>query len=227
MSQSHIAQAPYGEKPMELTLRYSGPLRSNADSKEKHRIRLKLHDQLETLWSEDGRLKGIYEDWVSLQIAARKGPHFEVNRPLKNPKDLFWRFPLDGYNFIPLITHVHELHCHLRIRLYRKVGPEGVLFVGGDIDNRLKTLLDALQVPNDSAQVPRAEEGSNSPDEWPPIFCLLDDDRAVTKLSVESIKLLAQIPKEHTDLENYVEMEVDVTIEPASPIMGNVDMLFQ
>lgn len=212
---------------MELTLRYSGPLRSNADPKEKHRIRLALHGQLEALWSEDRRLKEIYEDWKNLQIATRKGPHFEVNRPIVGQKNFFWRYPLEGYNFIPLITHVHELHCHLRVRLYRKMGPEGVLFVGGDLDNRLKTLLDALQVPSEQGQVPKAEESGTSPDEWPPVFCLLDDDRAVTKLSIESIKLLTPIPEKHTDSENYVEMEIDVRIEPAGVITGNLDMLFQ
>ena len=214
-------------RAMELTLRYSGLLPSNGSTKEKQDIRLHLHEQLESLWAEDRRLREIYEDLKNLQIPARSGPHFEVDRPIAGPKFFWWRWPLCGYNFIPLVTHVHELHCFLRIRIYRKVGPEGILFAGGDLDNRLKTLLDALQVPSEASQLPKSKQVSNDPSEWPPLFCLLDDDRAVTKLSIESIKLLSPIPPEYSGSENYVEMDIDATIAPASAIMGNVDMLFQ
>ncbi|MQA64336.1 MAG: hypothetical protein GEU76_00300 [Alphaproteobacteria bacterium] len=212
---------------MDLTLRYRGPLRSNAGPVDKQKIRLELHDQLRAFWAEDRRLKEHFAEWKTLQVAARRGQHFEVKRPVVGIRNFYWRYPLQGYNFVPLITHVHELHCHLQIRLYRKIGPGGILFVGGDLDNRLKTLLDALQVPIYEQDVPENENQSESPEDWPPVFCLLDDDSAVTKLSIESIKLLTPVPAELEQPGNYVEMEIDVRIVPATAITGSLDMLFQ
>lgn len=111
--------------------------------REKHEIRLKLHDQLAQYWQQAPRLKDLFADLKGLQIAAR-GPHskFVVDRPLADKTKFWWRYPLGGFDFIPLVTDIHECHCELSIRLYRK--SEGILFEGGDIDNRLKTFFDAL-----------------------------------------------------------------------------------
>ncbi|ART55471.1 hypothetical protein CBP35_11560 [Acidovorax carolinensis] len=66
--------------------------------------------------------------------------------------------------------------------------PRGTLITdGGDIDNRLKTLLDGLRVPR-GAMEGRAEL-PQEPDPLP-FFCLLEDDSLVTKVSVESEQLL-------------------------------------
>lgn len=43
---------------------------------------------------------------------------------------------------------------------------------GGDIDNQLKTLFDALRAPHDVAELP----GGPSDGDQDPLFCLLDDD---------------------------------------------------
>jgi hypothetical protein len=56
----------------------------------------------------------------------------------------------------------------------------------GDIDNRLKTLLDELRIPeageNYSARQPAADED--------PFFCLLEDDKLITRIAVETDDLL-------------------------------------
>ncbi|HOA94424.1 MAG TPA: hypothetical protein PKJ79_11745, partial [Quisquiliibacterium sp.] len=62
---------------------------------------------------------------------------------------------------------------------------------GGDIDNRLKTLLDGLRMPRG------ANEGRQTLLDTPdpvPFFCLLEDDSLVTKVTVESEQLLRPAP---------------------------------
>ncbi len=55
----------------------------------------------------------------------------------------------------------------------------------GDIDNRLKTLLDSFTMP-DQNQTP---DGSPDTGETP-FFCLLEDDKLITGLAVKTDRLL-------------------------------------
>ncbi|MCA1600450.1 MAG: hypothetical protein LC776_01975 [Acidobacteria bacterium] len=67
-------------------------------------------------------------------------------------------------------------------------GPPGAL-VGhaGDIDNRVKTLLDALRIPRESTALPSDDKPL---DGETPFFCLLGEDRLITRLSVDTDRLL-------------------------------------
>lgn len=63
-----------------------------------------------------------------------------------------------------------------------------MILQGGDIDNRIKTLFDALQIPDDCNEVDGApEEGED------PFFCLLQNDSLVTELSVVTDRLLTPL----------------------------------
>jgi hypothetical protein len=121
---------------------------------------------------------------------------------------------------------VNELHCHLHIRLFRPLDKEGIVFDGGDLDGRLKLLFDAMRVPLDESELTtHSAPNTNDSDQWPLFFCLMDDDRAITKLSIQSLKLLTPVPPcPHP--ENYAECDIDVTIMPASPIGGSIDYLY-
>jgi hypothetical protein len=182
---------------MRLTLRYKGPLPAAGSCKNrvgrKHKIRLQLHDQLAAYWQSIHRLKEMHADLKSLQVAKRASDQFVVDRPLADGTKFWWRWPLCGFDFIPLVTEIHRAHCELKFRIYRKT--QGILFEGGDIDNRLKTFFDALQVPKDASQVPTNPSASENPIEWPPLLCLLDNDNMITKLSIESFRLLLQFLK--------------------------------
>lgn len=162
---------------------------------------------------------------MELQIAAL-GAHqqFDVERPVAD-RGLMWRYPLGGYNFVPLANHVHEIHCELDIRIYRKRGYNRLIYEGGDLDNRISTFLDALTVPKELNRFP-AQEVEGGPGKWPIMFCLVDDDKAITKLSIESIRLLTPIPSHIVHQENYAGLDVDVKLKPGTPIMGNYPMLF-
>lgn len=219
------------EPKMELTLRYHGPLVSRGDPFDQQKIRKKIHQQLAAYREMDDRLKSyVWADPKNLQIAALAKSKFDIDRPVLHPRTLFWRYPLCGYDFAPLVSHANELHCHLNIRLYRKLQTGGILFTGGDIDNRLKTFFDALQVPKGREHMPKEDQDNEPPNpkDWPVMFCLLDDDAAITKLTIESIKMLTPIPDEYATNhpENYVEMEIDVLIKPATAIQGSIPLLF-
>ena len=223
MNEAYSRRPLINERPMELTLRYRGILHSAAGANrvaEKHRVRQSLGEQLAQYWKQDSRLDGMYNRWKELQIPARAKGKFVVDRPLKDNSKFWWRFPLCGNNYIPLLTHIQLATCELNIRLYRRLESNGVLYEGGDIDNRLKIFLDALQVPSEPSQVPNDTLSSDNPADWPPIFCLLDDDSAVTKLSITSLKLLGQIPADMNDSENYLELDADVKIVPVTPMLG-------
>lgn len=170
------------------------------------------------------RLRDIKLD--ELQVARRNGKHFDVARPVQGQQSFFWRWPLAGYNFVPVIRHAHELHCHLEIRLFRPLDKEGIVFDGGDLDGRLKLLFDALRVPLDLSELPSLSAPvTDDNSKWPIFFCLMDDDRAITKLSIQSHKLLTPVPA-YPHPENYAECDIDVTIMPAAPITGNIGYLY-
>ena len=157
---------------MEFRLIYEGPLHGQgAKSSHKWEIRRALHPQLQRLWQE---------------------------RPLKDPAARLLAHPAapgqvsvivekGGLLFAPLVTQRLDLYAELSVLLFRQQ-PRGTLITdGGDIDNRLKTLLDGLRVPR-GAMEGRAEL-PHEPDPLP-FFCLLEDDSLVTKVSVESEQLL-------------------------------------
>jgi len=82
------------------------------------------------------------------------------------------------------VTKNNHLTADLDITLLRPGSP-GVLS-GGDIDNRLKTLFDALTIPNKD-QIP----SSDTPDpDASPIHCLLEDDGLITGIRVATDRLL-------------------------------------
>jgi hypothetical protein len=56
----------------------------------------------------------------------------------------------------------------------------------GDIDNRIKTLIDALRIPSANEDY---DQRTPAEDEQP-FFCLLEEDKLITKLTIETDRLL-------------------------------------
>ena len=75
---------------------------------------------------------------------------------------------------------------NLRVTFLRPGYPGQLFGTGGDIDNRMKTLFDALTKPQ-SNQIPQGD--APQPDE-DPFFCLLQDDGLITGMSVVTDRLL-------------------------------------
>jgi hypothetical protein len=77
--------------------------------------------------------------------------------------------------------------CEIDVTLLRQQAPGQLLGDGGDLDNRMKTLFDALRKP--STQEAQQAKIAALPDDEP-IHCLLQDDALVLKVSVETDRLL-------------------------------------
>jgi hypothetical protein len=157
---------------MEFRLIYEGPLYGQgAKSPHKWEIRRALHPQLQRLWQERP-LSDAAETLLAHPPLPAK-PSVIVEK--------------GGLLFAPLVTQRLNLYAELSVLLFRQQ-PRGTLITdGGDIDNRLKTLLDGLRVPRGSME--GRPEIPDAPDPRP-LFCLLEDDSLVTKVSVESEQLL-------------------------------------
>jgi hypothetical protein len=113
--------------------------------------------------------------------------------------------------WVPLVIHSKELHltCQLDIRIKSCAGA-GDILTGGDLDNRLKLLLDALTVPQEE-QFPKTVplKGHDYLNDHF-FFCLLQDDRLVTRLSIRAEPLLAPAP-EGSD-RSWAEVEIGVVV---------------
>ena len=101
----------------------------------------------------------------------------------------------------------YALHCGLDILFLRKEQP-GRLYQAGDIDGRIKTLLDALAMPQNKEQV----LGRTLPVE--PIYCLLEDDSLVSGLRVETERFLTD--QSHAPDYARLTIEVDVRVRQAT-----------
>lgn len=167
-----------GGREMEFRLTYQGRLpaasQTNTRAADKHRIRRALHPQLRSFWKDDPRLRRYME---------------------QKHKEQFWAdllandYERCGYRFLPLVGGpAGDDACALDILFLRRDQPGGLIKSGGDIDNRLKVLLDALRVPGPCKEV--AGE-SPTPDE-DPFFCLMTDDKLITEIKVTTDRLLTQ-----------------------------------
>ena len=78
---------------------------------------------------------------------------------------------------------------------------------GGDIDNRLKTFFDCLTIPK-ANQIPKGD--SPKVDEMP-FYCLLQDDKLITNISVSVHQLLKPCSK------GFVCLLVHVQIKQIEP----------
>ena len=96
------------------------------------------------------------------------------------------RFSEHGYRFVPLVCEEFSLLCSLRILFLRRDIP-GSVISAGDIDNRLKTVIDALRRP----LLPQELAGNDAPrDGEDPFYVLLEDDKQVSHLEVETDTVL-------------------------------------
>src|SRR5688572_3882866 len=115
---------------MELTLHYKGVVKSNASREEKQELRRAFHPQLQTLWKQPP----LHLDKVPDLLSRTPGPG--------NISVIVER---GGFAWAPLISSRLLVFAEIEMNWLR-AGPPGNLLQSGDIDNRLKTIFDALQV---------------------------------------------------------------------------------
>jgi hypothetical protein len=179
---------------MKFVLRYRGPLPAGGRADVKHKIRQELSKQLAVLWERDPVLckeTSQLSNITSLTIR---------DRPLWHLREL------KGFRFVPLVTEINRLDCQLDIRFLVEIDPKKPNRRTADLDNKLKTLLDALRVPQSPEEVGKATPSS----EHEVVYCLLEDDALISRLTVETYQLLEEPSKGDV-------LHLHVTILPRTP----------
>jgi len=113
-----------------------------------------------------------------------------------------------GAWFRPLVRESYALHCGLDILFLRQEQP-GKVYQGGDLDGRIKTIVDSLTMPQHLEQVIEKTTTKAAP-----LYCLMEDDSLVSGVHVESERLLTDQnhPKDYVKL----VIEVDVRVRQAT-----------
>ena len=193
------------EGDVEFRLTYDGPLMASQDgntlrkrSHHVHDIRQKFHRQLKPLWKEHPVMKQITANGSSLDVytpSSAASPSLNLT------------FEREGFRFLPIVTTDNGQIGRLDILMLRIGQPGQVIY---DIDNRLKTLFDALRMPKGKQELgENTTEGRRLPQgDEDPFFVLLEDDRLITHLAVTSDTLLENAPEEN------VKLVISVTIKP-------------
>jgi len=223
----------YGVPLMKFTLIYDGDLPSagngHSRTKEKWQIRKALDPQLRELWQESEILR--FAEKYRLVPTATSYFRLETHHSVadappdkqfagpdmpRHPERLDLCAPVTrgGRTFLPLVRETFGLRCALKIKFLRKEEP-GKLIQQGDIDNRLKTLFDALSVPEHPEQV-----DANDTSITDPIYCVVESDSLITGVDIETQKLLS-----HPNAsKNEVRLVIDVDVRVAHT--RNYSMVF-
>ena len=140
-------------------------------------IREYFHPQIKRLWDIAPILKD--PDSRSQTFIANSHGYTSINKEqliiVSNPEGATQKY-------LPLVCEQHGLTCSLDILLLRH-GDERNALVSGDIDNRVKTLIDALRMPVNGEV--RGDGKEN------PLYCLMSNDSLVSSVKVVADFLLA------------------------------------
>ncbi len=184
---------------MRFTLFYRGELKSNGGAVEKQAIRRVFNPQLRCLWSQPPLAD--FSAWLA-------------EKPEAGNITLVERF--GKFQFVPLVSERIHMVAEIGITMLRPGPPGDLVSHAGDLDNRIKTLLDALRVPKESTAVRKDDEPR---DGETPFFCLLGDDRLVTHLSIKTESLL-----DSSASHSEVVMLLHVTTRPTRLTFANVGL---
>lgn len=219
-----------GEPIMRFRLSYEGELfATQSDPRggqpvpraaQKHEMRRAFHRQLKRYWETNIVLKNAVGGESSHDpgmapfiIDGGGAEEFPLSELIARQHEMF------GYRWCPLVRDDARLLCFLDVMMLRKDGRNSVFSNTGDIDNRIKTLVDCLRLPRSANEL--AGNAVPQPDE-DPFFCLLRDDHLVSGFSVETDQLFDYPPDSP---ETYVKLTISVDIRPYSVGFDNLTYL--
>lgn len=217
---------------LKFRLTYEGELRatqrepfgnqSDPLAAHKHEIRRCFHRQLKQLWSITPLLatyRRAREGDIGNRPIQDSGAWFDHAEENKIPllEYIAGNFHQNGYRFVPLVCEEFSLLCSLEILFLRRDVP-GSAIQAGDIDNRVKTIIDALRKP-DNANELRGNE--SPPGDEDPFFCLLQDDKLVSHFAVETDTLLDEPQLDDAD-KRRARVVITVEIRPYLPTHFNL-----
>lgn len=204
---------------VQFRLLYSGNLlgasRNDTRASLKHQIRQELSPQLKRLWETNLHLQRFSRAHARFwhenhpedkeQLPTQDGPEIQSMLRIHGLNHIAHNFERAGQQFIPLVTEEMGLRCKLEI-LFLRPEESGNLYVSGDLDNRIKTLFDALRIAKD------ANEMGGSPISKEPLYCLLEDDRVISEIRVNTDQLLL-LPKEQSIHPNDVFLVIEISLQ--------------
>lgn len=233
----HVYLGPLEDRPLESELMrfrlvYEGelkasqrdPLNNQPDRLAEHKqsIRKAFHKQLRQQWQTNKFLRDHMMYPGSEMLESPAEPDLDPGKwgGLKVPlvEAVAHSYQEFGYRFVPLVIERWSLRCALSVLLLRRDYP-GSVINAGDIDNRIKTLLDGLRRPRNAMELrgnakPAADED--------PFFVLLEDDRLVTELSVETDTLLDEPIADKDKDQRLVRAIITVELQPYNVGMFNL-----
>jgi hypothetical protein len=193
---------------MRFHLTYEGPLYGSSTksprARHKHEIRKAFHPQLKGLWESTWLNEMRWGVWEGYSIPDKT--------PLNEALASLYR--VGDYRFVPLVREQFCLLCSLDI-LFLRPGIPGEVLKSADIDARLKTLFDALRVPGNLGEVGEYKTPAEGDD---PFYCLLEDDKLITRVSVTTDMLLQPIAGDQND----ARIVIDARISPYRMINANI-----
>ena len=226
---------------MKFRLTYDGELRATQNKKSEERskslsdhkmdIRRHFHWQLKAYWNGSSFLKDYSLNPSDIRRQRNASDYLPRDEDpyLSTPEDqkigledyLAIKHAAFGYEFVPLVTKEWEVHCSLSILLLRNDYP-GKVVHAGDIDNRVKTIIDCLRIPKHMHEIgykyrdPKEKENR--------LFALMEDDDLVSNLFVETDLLLFQ-DRSSGSHDQRVKAIISVSIQPYRITMDNLSFL--
>lgn len=211
---------------MRFHLVYSGPL-SAAGNKGKAAeaalIRGKLSRQLEHLWDTHHALQVLRSDAAipppnaGLTVAMVNGRRMTPREMAKDGQfgftDLIPPYRVADKAFMPLVRKSLHLNCEIDILFLRQQDPGELISQGGDIDNRVKTLLDALRQPDTDVEQKHPTPTTGADDRL--VFCLLESDTLVSRLNIDTDRRL--FPETDKPNEVHLVIEIGLNVLRVSP----------
>ena len=206
--QDYLEEPIEGDNVLEFRLLYSGKIlgasRNNPRPELKHEIRRAFHPQLRRLWLthkellrrlQHGAFETARKHLLIIPNSAKRtqahrdyldGPHNDRHTYISEGiKVLGAEWQRCGYEFIPLVSSKYSLRCSLDILFLRPEEP-GFLIESGDLDNRVKTVFDALRMPSTLSET----AGAGPTEDEKPFYCLLEDDKLISEVRVTTDQLL-------------------------------------
>lgn len=188
-----------------------------------------MHTQLKELWRTNVFLRD-YHLPIPINSPSLPPKAAEIGRgdaPASYPAPVLLSQIYDftpPYKFVPLVIKESHLFASLRILCLRRDG-YGVVAAARDLDNRIKTLIDALTMPTPAQGLPQLDGTDLMPSaDEDPFFALLDDDRQVTHLEVETDTALDPSPYNPEDLD-FVRLLISVEVRPSIVNGANLPFL--
>lgn len=191
----------------------------------KHEIRGQMNSQLKNLLQKHPTLS-TFEYCPECQMnhafqtqGGVGGDHKKIDLThciLENPLTVESNKNLgnDYFKFCPLVSKALGLRCSLDILLLREGQVAGV-YKSGDLDNRLKTLIDGLTMPRTKDQIPEAERNPSTMTE--PFYTLLADDNIIDSLKVETDTLYKHWSDNEERKKAWVTAIITVDVRPITP----------